>query len=87
MQVIVYEKDDFGAAIIYPVDCGLTIEEIAEKDTPVIILEADERGVPTKTQPRRYLIIDDSELPDREFRDRWAIEGGKVIVKAEVEIS
>jgi hypothetical protein len=65
--------------------CGLTIDEIAEKDTPAIVLERDNRGIPIKTEPREYLIIDDSELPDRELRDRWAIQDGKVVVKDEVE--
>ena len=88
MKVIVFTNDADKISIISPSpDCGLSIEEVAEKDTPVIVLERDEQGVPTKTEPRQYLIIDDSELPDRELRDRWAIENGKVIVKEEVEIS
>lgn len=88
MQVIVFTNDDFKISIISPApDCGLTIEEIAEKDTPAIVLERNEQGIPIKSEPRQYLIIDDSELPDRELRDRWVIEGGKVIVKDEVEIS
>lgn len=86
MQVIVFTNDANKISIISPApDCDLTIEEIAEKDTLVIVLERDEQGIPTKTEPRQYLIIDDSELPDRELRDRWAIQDGKVVVKDEVE--
>lgn len=86
MQVIVYQNDSFGISVISSApNCGLMIEQIAEKDIPVIVLERDEQGVSTKTEPRQYLIIDDSELPDRELRDRWAIEDGKVIVRNELE--
>lgn len=54
---IIYLLEGDGVAIITPVDCGLTIEEIAEKDVP--------DGVPFK-------IIDMSDLPtDRTFRDAW----------------
>jgi hypothetical protein len=63
--------------------CGLTLQEIAEKDVPPIVLEIDDRGIPTKTEPRPYLIIEDSELPDRIHRDRWVIQDGKVVVKDE----
>ena len=57
-QRIIYPKDDGGVAVIIPVpDCGLTIEEIAEKDVP--------DGKPFK-------IIDASEIPtDRTFRNAW----------------
>jgi hypothetical protein len=86
MKVIVFTNDADKISIISPSsNCGLAIEEIAEKDTPVIVLERDEQGILIKTEPRQYLIIDDSELPDRELRDRWAIHDGKVIVKDEVE--
>lgn len=85
MKIIVYNNDEGSVSVLTPVDCGLTIEEIAEKDTPVIVLERDEQGIATKTEPRQYLIIDDLELPDRELRDRWAIEDGKVIAKDLVE--
>lgn len=86
-QLIVFANENNGVSITTPVaDCGLTIEEIAKKDTPLIVLETDEQGVPTKFESRDYLIIDDSELPDRELRDRWTIEDGKVVIKDEVEI-
>jgi hypothetical protein len=77
MQVIVFKNDSNGVSILTPIlDSGLTIEEIAEKDIPLL-----------NGEPRPYSIIDDSELPDRIYRDRWAIQDGKVIVKDEVENS
>jgi hypothetical protein len=55
---IIYQTPEGGVAIIIPAhDCGLTIEQIAQKDVPI--------GVPFK-------IIDASELPeDRTFRNAW----------------
>ena len=57
-QRIIYPKDDGGVAIIIPApDCGLSIEQIAERDVP--------SGKP-------YRIVDVSDLPtDRTFRDAW----------------
>lgn len=46
-SVIVYPEGD-GLGIVYPVACGLTVEEIARKDVPA--------GKP-------FLIVDRSELP------------------------
>ena len=75
MKVIVFTNDSNIVSVMTPaLDCGLSLEEIAEKDVPVL-----------DGQSRPYLIIDDSELPDREYRDRWVIQGGKVIVSDEVE--
>lgn len=56
-KVIIYKTDN-GVAIMYPVlDCGLSIEQIADKDVPA--------GAP-------YKIIDASELPsDYTFRNAW----------------
>ena len=76
MEIIIYLNDDGGVSIISPsLDCGLSIQEIAEKDVP-----DQQNGA--KSQ---YFIIDDADLPDRELRDRWAIEDGKVIAKDLVE--
>jgi hypothetical protein len=76
MKVIVFTNDNGGVSIMTPVlDSWLTIEQIGGKDIP--LLNGD--------QPRPYLIIDGSELPDRQFRDRWVIQDGKVVVKDEVE--
>ena len=65
-QVIVFENEDGGASVLTPIaDCGLSIEEIAAKDVP---------------DGKEYLIIDDSELPDRQYRDQWRISNGAVII-------
>ena len=55
---IIYKTDDGGVAVIVPApDCGLTVEEIAEKDVPA--------GKP-------YKIVDVVDIPsDRTFRDAW----------------
>lgn len=55
---IIYSTPEGGVAIIIPaVECGLTIEQIAEKDVPA--------GVPFK-------VVDVSEIPsDRTFRNAW----------------
>ncbi len=60
-QRIIYPTDDGGVAIIIPApDCGLSIEEVAEKDVPV--------GKPFK-------IIDTEEVPtDRTFRNAWEFQ-------------
>ena len=61
MQVIVYTNAEGGVSIMTPaLECGLSIEEIAEKDVP--------------KDARPYLIIDDSKLPDRGLRDRWVLK-------------
>jgi hypothetical protein len=55
-QRIIYPTDD-GVAIIVPADCGLTIEQIADKDVPA--------GKP-------YKIVDVADIPtDRTFRNAW----------------
>ncbi len=55
-QRIIYPTDD-GVAIIFPADCGLTIEELAAKDVP---------------QGKPYKIVDISDIPsDRTFRNAW----------------
>ena len=60
-KYIIYPKDEGGIAVIIPTEnCGLTIEEIAQKDVP-----------PTKP----YKIIDAADLPqDRVFRDAWEFQ-------------
>jgi len=56
-QLIIYPNDNGGVAIIIPADCGLTIEQIADKDVPA--------GKP-------YKIVDGSDIPtDRTFRNAW----------------
>jgi len=55
---IIYPTDDGGVAVIVPApNCGLTIEQIAEKDVPT--------GV-------AYHIVDVTDVPsDRTFRNAW----------------
>lgn len=54
---IIYMNNEGNLSIIIPVDCGLTIEQIAQKDVP--------KGVP-------YLIINSEDVPqDRSNREAW----------------
>ena len=55
---IVYMQDDGTVAIMIPTDeCGLTVEQIQEKDVP---------------DGKTSYIIDASEVPtDRSFRNAW----------------
>lgn len=63
-QRIIYATTD-GVAIIIPAECGLTIEEIAEKNVPP--------DVP-------FEIIDVSEIPqDRTFRGAWEMSGKAIV--------
>lgn len=56
-KIIIYPRSEGGVAILYPsYDCGLTLEEIANKDVP-------------KNTP--YKIIETSQLPDTEFMGAW----------------
>jgi hypothetical protein len=57
-QRIIYPNDNGGVSIIVPaIECGLSIEQIAEKDVPA--------GKPFK-------IVDISDIPtDRTFRNAW----------------
>ena len=56
-QRIIYPTTDGGIAVIIPALCGLTIEQIAQKDVPA--------GIP-------YLIVDVSDIPtDRSQRQAW----------------
>jgi hypothetical protein len=60
-KFIVFKEDDGSISIIKPIEgCGLTLNEIAEKDVP---------------SGKKYKIIDSSDLPeDRYFRDAWDID-------------
>jgi hypothetical protein len=94
MKVIVFEEDGFVCVTTPAPGCGMTIEEVAQKDVPSLIVfedsAIDEQGYVVALRQERsrpYLIIDDSQLPDRQFRDRWVIQDGKVVVKDEVENS
>jgi hypothetical protein len=69
---IIYPTDDGGVAVIVPAaECGLTIEEIAAKDVPPMLIEIV-NGEGVGTVPRPYKIVDVSEVPsDRTFRAAW----------------
>jgi len=56
MKLVIF-KNKTGISVLYPVtDCGLTVEQIAEKD------------VPANTT---YRIVDSEDLPPFEIHDRW----------------
>jgi hypothetical protein len=57
-QVIIFKKNENnGVGVIYPaLNCGLSIHDIAKKDTPA--------GVP-------YFIVDEEDFPDNDFFDAW----------------
>ena len=71
-QRIIYPTDDGGVAVIVPApECGLTIEEIAAKDVPPMMVNALEGFVALST-PRPFKIVDASDIPeDRTFRAAW----------------
>jgi hypothetical protein len=65
-QRIIYANENGGVSVIIPApNCGLSIQQIAEKD------------VPPDTE---FEIVDASEIPsDRIFRNAWEKEGNKVV--------
>ena len=66
---IIYKNDDGAVHVVVPSDESLTIEEIAEKDTPT--------GV-------KYYIVDVSKVPsERIFRDAWDLDKDEIIVNFE----
>ena len=71
-QRIIYPTDDGGVSVIIPAaECGLTIEEIAAKDVPPIIVRGPDGSVASST-PRPYKIVDVADIPsDRTFRAAW----------------
>ena len=57
---IIYQNDTGGVAVLIPADCGLTIEQIADKDVPT---------------GKAYKIVDVSDVPtDRQWRAEWAVD-------------
>lgn len=71
MNRIIYPTDEGGVAIIIPApECGLTIEEIAQKDVPPIVERIN--GEIVSSTPRPYKIVDVSEIPsERLLRNAW----------------
>jgi hypothetical protein len=76
---IIYPTDDGGVAVIIPAaECGLTIEEIAAKDVPPIVVYGPEQTV-VSSSPRPYKIVDAADIPaDRTFRDAWTADFSEV---------
>ena len=68
---VIYPTDEGGVAIIVPApECGLTIEEIAAKDVPPVVIMVD--GEIVSSTPRPYKIVDVSDIPsDRLLRNAW----------------
>ena len=61
---IIYKNDDGTIGIIVPANCGLTVEQIAQKDVPT---------------GKSYKIVNVSEIPsDREFRNAWTIDDAEL---------
>ena len=57
---IIYQNDTGGVSVLVPCDCGLTIEQIADKDVPT--------GKP-------YKIVDAADIPtDRQWRAEWTVD-------------
>jgi len=69
---IIFPTDDGGVAVIIPApECGLTIEEIAAKDVPPIVVYGPEQTI-VSSSPRPFKIVDVSEIPsERLFRAAW----------------
>lgn len=57
---VVYQVSGQQVAIVVPCDCGLTLEQIGQKDVP--------DGVP-------FWIVEADAIPtDRTFRDAWELD-------------
>lgn len=57
---IIYKNDDGVASVVIPADCGLTVQQIAEKDVPT--------GKP-------FAIVDATDIPaDRSQRGAWDVD-------------
>jgi hypothetical protein len=70
---IIYPTDDGGVAVIIPAaECGLTIEEIAAKDVPPIVVYGPEQTI-VSSSPRPFKIVDVADIPsERTFRGAWS---------------
>ena len=61
---IIYKKDDGTIGIIVPANCGLTVEQIAQKDVPT---------------GKSYKIVNVSDIStDRTFRNAWTIDDSEL---------
>jgi len=73
-DVIIWKQDNGVVAVTHPAgNCGLTTEEIAQKDVP--------DGKP-------YNIRDSSELPDASiFRDAWVVDEETWTISTDMELA
>ena len=61
---IIYKNDDGSISIIIPADCGLTVEQIAQKDVPTGL---------------SYKIVNVSDISsDSTFRNAWTIDNSEL---------
>jgi len=61
---IIYKNTDGSIGIIIPTDCGLTVEQIAQKDVPTGL---------------NYKIVNVSDISsDRTFRNAWTIDDAEL---------
>ena len=61
---IIYKNTDGTIGIIIPTDCGLTVEQIAQKDVPTGL---------------NYKIVNVSDISsDRTFRNAWTIDDAEL---------
>lgn len=61
---IIYKNTDGSIGIIIPANCGLTVEQIAQKDVP--------KGL-------SYKIVNVSDISsDRTFRNAWTIDDAEL---------
>jgi len=61
---IIYKNTDGSIGIIIPANCGLTVEQIAQKDVPTGL---------------SYKIVNVSDISsDREFRNAWTIDDAEL---------
>jgi len=61
---IIYKNTDGSIGIIVPANCGLTVEQIAQKDVPT---------------GKSYKIVDVSDISsDRTFRNAWTIDDAEL---------
>jgi hypothetical protein len=75
MKLIIYPNDTGGIGILTPApECGLSLQEIAQKDVPPIVVYGPEQSV-VSSSPRPYKIVDAADIPaTRDFRDAWTAD-------------
>ncbi len=73
-QRIIFPNDTGGICILTPApECGLSLQEIAAKDVPPIVVR--QNGEIVSSTPRPWKIVDAADIPaDRTFRDAWTAD-------------